>query len=54
MEFNGYVEGVSELLPLPDSAHALADLVSLEAQEIFIFSLIAARNPFGLKVDTNG
>ena len=35
MEFNGYVEGVSEFQAAPGSTHAPADLVSLEAHEVF-------------------
>ena len=44
MEFNGYVEGMSELQAAPDSTHAAADLVSLEARKVFLHSLMKTTN----------
>ena len=46
MEFNGYVEGALELQAAPDSAHAPADLVGLEAQDFCSLSSMKSSNPF--------
>ena len=46
VKFNGYVEGALELQAAPDSAHASADLVSLDAQDVCFHFSMKTSNPF--------